>query len=523
MLKVLIAEKDEEHLRRILELVNWGVYGFEVMGACGDGITAMETIFRMPPDLVFTNDDLPRLNGVELIEHIQGHGISCDFAIVSANESFETARKVMRLGVEEYLLKPVGRDELICVLKKYAERRRSVNKQDFNERFFQTLRLLRNSFMDSFTALNAPEHYSIEYMNMKYHFKFSEGIFQSAIIIVTGILGEENGEFLGSVIEDVRAMFDPVCYEMIPYIQGHYRVSFVFNYSEESCAGEMLPELFTIVKERLNKCGCENAVFCVGIGIPEYDSEKLRRTLETAERAVRCGILRSPNKLYSYGKLEFDKLTSFDILTPTLISDLKSSAESLDIKGFERAVRSAFSPVSYKTDPAVLIDICWAAIEAVVEVFETEDYSNGLRARKEILDRIGSELFLAGIISDLVSWAQQLFSRRLTERGYVRPVREAMRYIEANCTHTLTLERVAARVHLNASYFCTIFKKETGQNFSDYLTSCRIKEAKRLLRESSLNIAQICSAVGYTDNKHFSQTFTKSVGLKPSAYRILHG
>ena len=523
MLKVLVAEKDEEHLERTLGLVNWGIYGFEIMGACSDGITAMEAIFRMPPDLVFTNDDLPRLNGVELIEHIQGHGIMCDFAIISANESFEIARKAMRLGVEEYLLKPISREELIRVLKKYANRRRSVNKQDFNERFFQTRRLLRNSFMDSFTALNAPEHHSIEYMNQKYHFKFHEGVFQSAIIVVTGISGDENGEFLGSVIEDVRAIFDPVCNEMIPYVQGHYRVSFIFNYGEDSCTGEMLPRLFTLVKERLLGCNCEKAAFCVGIGLPEYDATKLRRTLETAERAVRCGILRGQNKLYIYEGMEFDKLTSFDILTPTLISDLKSSAEALDIKGFERAVRGVFSPVSCKTDPAVLIDICWAAVEAVVEVFETEDDTSGLRERKEILDRLGSITNLPDTISCLVSWAQQLFSRRMKEREYVRPVREAMRFIEANCTQHLTLERVAELVHLNASYFCTIFKKGTGQNFSDYLTSCRIKEAKRLLRESSLNVAQICSAVGYTDNKHFSQTFTKSVGIRPSAYRALHG
>ena len=523
MLTVLIAEKDKEQLERVLELVNWGVYGFKVMGAYRDGIKTMEAIFRMPPDLVFTNDDLPRLNGIELIDHIQSHGISCDFAIMSTNESFDTARKAMRLGVEEYLLEPVDRGELIRVLKKYADRRRSASRQDINERFFQTRRLLRNSFMDSFTALNAPDNISIENINQRYHFKFQEGVFQSAIIVVKGILGEENEEFLGSVIEDVRARFDPVCHEMVPYIQGHFKVSFAFNYGEDSGVGERLPDLYEIVRESLHKCGCDNAIFCVGIGLPEHDSTKLRRTLETAERAVRCGILRGQNKLYAYGKLEFDKHTSFDILTPTLLGNLKSSAEALDIGKFERAVRNAFSPISSRTDPAVLIDICWVAVEAVAEVFKTEDDANSQPELKEILDRLGSETTLPNTISCLVSWAQGLFSQRMKEREYVRPVREAMRYIEACCTQPLTLERVAERVHLNASYLCTIFKKETGQNFTEYLTTCRVKEAKRLLRESTLSIAQICSAVGYTDNKHFSQTFTKLVGIKPSAYRALHG
>ena len=520
---VLIADKDKAQLDRLLGLINWGVYGYEVSGHCSDGIAAMEAIFRMPPDLVFVDDDLPRLNGIELIEHIQEHGISCEFVMLSGTESFETARKAMRLGVEEYLLKPVDRDEMARVLKKYADRRRGIIGQDINERFLRTRRLLRNSFMDNFTALKSTECYSMEYMNMRYHFKLREGVFQSAIVLVKGIPDEDCAELLDSIVGDVRARFDPICYEMIPYVQGRNRVSFTFNYGVGSNVGERLPDLFALVREQLGKCGCSNAVFCVGVGLPEYNSSKLRKTLDTAERAVRCGILRGQNKLYCLEKLEFDKLTSIDILTPTLLGDMRSSVEALDIDRFEYAVRSAYSPVSIRSDPAILIDICWAAVESVTEVFKTEDDPNSFPEQKEILDRLGNTTTLTESVSELVSWARGLFARRLKEREYVRPVREAMRYIEAYCTQPLSLEKVAEVVHLNPSYFSTIFKKETGQNFSDFLTACRIEEAKRLLRESGLRIAQICSAVGYTDNKHFSMIFTKAVGIKPSGYRALHG
>lgn len=523
MQTVLIAEKDEKQREALLELVNWGVLGFEVTGLYSDGITAMEAIFRRPPDLVFADVDLPRLGGLELIEHIQGFGISSDFVILNDIESFEVARKAMRMGIEEYLLKPVGRDELKRILKKYAERSIGIKGQDINERFFRIKRQLRNSFMDNLTALNAQGNYSIEYMNHKFHFDFREGVFQSAMILVKGISIDESEEFFDSMISDVRARFDPVCYEMLPYIQGHSRVSFTFNYSKDSGVGERLPELYDVIWERLSESGCGDAVFCVGIGLPEYDPARLKWTLETAERAVRCGILRGQNKLYSYGLMEFDKPTSFDILTPTLLGDLKSSAEALDAAKFEHVIRNAFKPLQFGTNPAILIDICWAAVDAVIEVIKTEDDADGLSERKKISDLLAGETTLNGTKSSLVSWAQGLFSRRLKEREYARPVREAVRYIEANCTLPLTLDLVADQVHLNASYFCTIFKNETGQHFSEYLISCRIAEAKRLLRESTLKIAQICSAVGYTDYKHFSHNFTKSVGMKPSEYRSLHG
>lgn len=88
---------------------------------------------------------------------------------------------------------------------------------------------------------------------------------------------------------------------------------------------------------------------------------------------------------------------------------------------------------------------------------------------------------------------------------------------------TLTLEETSKHVHLNASYLSIVFKKETGQNFSDYLTSYRIEMAKNMLRQGDMSIAAISEAVGYADSKYFSRIFTRLVGIKPSAYRALHG
>lgn len=524
MLTVIIAEKNDEHRKHIQELVDWGRLGFEVIGQHSDGIAAMEAIFRHWPDLVITNGDLPGLSGIELIEHAQEHGLSGDFVIVEDTGNFELARSAMRLGVQEYLIKPVEEDELARVLNKYAERRRAINGQEINEHFLQTRRLLRNSFMDSFTAINAPDDFSIEALNQRYHFMLREGVFQCAVVVINGLPHEEEAVFLPAVVESVRARFDPVCHEMIPYIQGPGRLTLIFNYDGEGHAADRLPELQDIVREHLHKRGCRDAVFSIGFGLPEYELMKLKRALEAAERAVRCGMLRGQNEQYFYGSLQFDKLTSVDILTPTLISELKSSAEALNIGGFEKAVRNAFSPVSQRTDPAVVIDICWTAVEAVAQVCQdSEGNTLNAGAHKDILDYLGSFPTIQGMISCLVDWAGRRFERCLKEREYTRPVRDAQGYIQKRCTQPLTLELVAEQVHLNASYFSTVFKKETGKNFSEYLTSCRITEAKRLLRESNLSIAQICYAVGYTDNKHFSRIFTRIVGIKPSTYRSLHG
>ena len=75
----------------------------------------------------------------------------------------------------------------------------------------------------------------------------------------------------------------------------------------------------------------------------------------------------------------------------------------------------------------------------------------------------------------------------------------------------------------NSAYFSTMFKKETGENFIDYLIKIRIKNAKHLLLQSNLNIDGIATAVGYSDTKYFTKLFRKKTGLSPSEFKKLYG
>ena len=78
---------------------------------------------------------------------------------------------------------------------------------------------------------------------------------------------------------------------------------------------------------------------------------------------------------------------------------------------------------------------------------------------------------------------------------------------------------MGAYIGFNPSYFSSLFKKETGSSFVEYLSKIRIDKAKDLLRESDLRIQDICLMVGYNDVKYFSKLFIKYTGLKPKDYR----
>lgn len=524
MLTALIVDKEKEARDWLANLVDWNKQEAQIIAVCENAVEALETIMRLRPDVVFTEVCMEGTDGLDLIRYAKDNGIACDFVIVSRYRRFEYAQSAMRMGVEEYLTKPVEASELIRVLDKMSQRKQAKESQDVNEQVFRTRQLLRNSFMETFTGLTPPKGFSLESLNEKYHFRFREGIFQSAVLMVDGLPEEEDGVFLPALTENLRARFDPVCHEVIPFVQGDRRLTLTLNYAPGGGAEERLPELLDILRQHLQKRGCADVGFCIGVGLPERDAGRLRYTLDTAERAARCGILRGRNQIYWYGKQKFDAIKSDDVLTPTLVGEMRGSAAILDTEAFAYAVRSAFAPISTYTDPAVVIDVCHAAISAVMDACVQAGY--GAVSEEEhlnILHKLGDATTLTETVTNLLEWTEQQMERCIQERRSSRPVRAAKEYIARHYMKTLTLEEISKHVHLNASYLSIVFKKETGQNFSDYLTSYRIEMAKNMLRQGDMSIAAISEAVGYADSKYFSRIFTKLVGIKPSAYRTLHG
>ncbi|WP_225999997.1 response regulator [Paenibacillus sp. BJ-4] len=95
----------------------------------------------------------------------------------------------------------------------------------------------------------------------------------------------------------------------------------------------------------------------------------------------------------------------------------------------------------------------------------------------------------------------------------------ALQYIQAHFTEDLSLEKVASVVFLNPVYFSQLFKQKTGQGYKDYVICLRMEEAKRLLSDPHLRLADISERIGYQDMRHFTQVFRRKCGMTPTEYR----
>ncbi len=127
-------------------------------------------------------------------------------------------------------------------------------------------------------------------------------------------------------------------------------------------------------------------------------------------------------------------------------------------------------------------------------------------------DKMHSEL--QSLICVLIEQYQSFFN---SKRHWL--IDKIIDYINENYAQALSMSDVAAAFYLNASYFCKLFKEETGVTFTNYLMRVRVDNAKRLLADSSMKLYDVASAVGYTNVQYFSTVFKELEGVTPSQYR----
>ncbi|QHW33487.1 response regulator [Paenibacillus rhizovicinus] len=99
------------------------------------------------------------------------------------------------------------------------------------------------------------------------------------------------------------------------------------------------------------------------------------------------------------------------------------------------------------------------------------------------------------------------------------PVKSAMQYVDEHMGEAVSLKEVADHIHLNGSYFSTLFKEQSGMTFSEYVVRRKLQKAKEMLVKTNLPIAEIAERVGYQTAKYFNKLFKEYETMSPGQYR----
>lgn len=122
MLKVLIVDDEPFILQGLSVIIDWNSEGFEVAGKASNGLEALKFLREENIDLVIADIKMPEMTGIELLEKVRKEKISdAFFVILSGYSDFEYARRALQNECLDYILKPVGQEELIKVLQKVRD------------------------------------------------------------------------------------------------------------------------------------------------------------------------------------------------------------------------------------------------------------------------------------------------------------------------------------------------------------------------------------------------------------------
>ena len=536
MLKVIIADDEPKVALLIQNLIDWEGLDMVLSGVAKNGEEALDLIRKYDPDVIITDIRMPVIGGIELIAEAKEIKPSLEFVIISGYKHFDYAHSAIKFGVSDYLLKPINQDELTSTLEKVRNRilgRESVMSAHEMVQQIESDQI-HDKRLELFTLLMDPgsrSQLTTENLNDRFHYHFSDDCcYRFVIFKIDGPPTEIYSEELSVFIEKIREVFwktlSPLCddMEMAVIFTG---ANFVLSFPPEnkSAVRDALKDVFDDI--RIHNNISPSAVFTMVSGSIANDPAGLMDSWQSAEWSICERLLIGAGSFYenlplrenAHGAISIGRAAS---------KGLEQAMDIMDPDTADRTILEATEALS-KLDGITGKDVIHFA-KTVYDAWliMCQRYDVTFPGAEKLRAEFVKNLDIICSAADVYTWLREVinesFQSILEYKDEVsgRPVTRAKQYIKERYGENISISDIAAQESFNVSYFSTLFKKETGQTFSEYLTNVRMDEAKRLLKETNLSIALILKTVGYNDTKHFTATFRKFVGVKPSEYRKLY-
>ncbi len=129
MLKVLIVDDEVTVRRGIMLGVDWSAMDCQVVGEAANGAEGLEAAVRLQPDLIITDVRMPKMSGIEMLSALREQGCQAHAILLTAYGEFEYARSALKLGADDYLLKPFRDQELAAAVARIQQKRVGSSKE----------------------------------------------------------------------------------------------------------------------------------------------------------------------------------------------------------------------------------------------------------------------------------------------------------------------------------------------------------------------------------------------------------
>ena len=494
MYKIFLADDEFKVITGLLRSIRWEDLNSEVIGYSQDREDALEKILRLRPDVVMIDIQMPKKNGLEVMERVL-EIYHCAFIIFSGYTEFEYAKKALQLQAVDYLIKPVNISEIECSIQKAQQTLEQLLRSPSPHQ--EARREWVEAVLDGSVPVHSP-------------FPSAKNFFVTVIHIPqkkTASLSDRLSDFF-SQLDNRPSDFT---------ILKNHREFIIFCAAANATHAKdesdyIARQLAPISDDFPSKC------FWTISSIQNSSTKISEAYLEAVDLTEMRDFF---SEQTHYARLQEDKKKSYrnriaSITHQLLYADSEKQTKELINDAFTQAIAEGYTPQR-------LQGFC-------LELY----YSIKCDTQKDFPDIASDELFdrdffphvsdLATLKSmqnhllDFCSQIHQLLQNR--NAGYQqRVILSCQSYVKNHLKEPITLNAVAASVNMHPAYLSHAFHKATGVTLFDYITNERIQKAKLLLKTTHLKIFEVAQECGYQDQRYFCQVFKKKTGTTAAEYR----
>ncbi len=535
-IKVFLVEDEMVIRRGIKNSIDWEKEGYIFCGEASDGELAYPMIIKEKPDILITDIRMPFMDGLELCKLVKEELPNIKILILSGYDEFDYAKEAIRLGVTEYLLKPISSGKLLEALNGVSESiRREKEDKDLVRKYMEEMRENteheKQKFFEQMIAGNLSMADALE-TGKKYEMNLSAGMYNLLLFRFT--LGEENrksGELLGEAEYAIEKLTERLEY-VFEFQRGVEGWAFLLMADNEEQMSERVKELSKDLEEIMKNYS--TIAYFGGIGQPVARLRELEESFREAERALAARFTMELNRIISVedirmaqnvDTLDDIEITSFGEIekTRTMLEKFLNNGAEDEIDEFvdvyinelpEENLKSVLMRQYIIMDAYIVMMSFCEKIEGIEGEMQaqSEELKNSMKTI-QTLEEIKN--YIRMLLKKIIGVRDTISGRRYSD--IIEIAKDQIR--KTYMSDEISLNTIAAEVGMSPSYFSSIFSKEMGKTFVEYLTEIRMDRAKELLMCSSMKTSEIGYEVGYKDPHYFSYIFKKTQNCTPKEFR----
>lgn len=515
--KVLIV--DDEKLERILirKSFDWEANGFEVIREAESGSQALEIIELFRPQLILTDINMPYMDGLIMTEEINKLDYFCKIIIITGYRDFEYARQAIRLGVTDFILKPVQVKDMTATILKVKS---VLDEEDSNIRLTRELEAQKNEnhkiLFESFLQrlVENRTEASEEELKLK---RYGMECLKQQCFCCTIKLHFQTGESESHLKN--QEVLELIEKEQLPQIRAafvHYQGMVVLLMSDILLS--KIEALKQSINETLNLdavMGCSNLV---------KKEDCIRTAFLQSKHAVNASVVKGHNALVTYEEYEEIKNSGNKEVNIDW-NDFSFSLEQGIVNKAEDYIDQYTKLISVNErvnrDYIRLMAINLIS-KAVITLWKKGKDISALAGEDYVYDSISSiedinemNHVLKEMIHKIMVYHMDSYSKKEN-----KTIKQILSFMEAHLFEKeLSLKTVAKEHFINDSYLSRLFKQEVGKSMMEYIMEHRIKESIRLLNTTDLKAYEIAEQIGIGDPHYFSICFKKYTGVTINEYK----